>query len=155
MKLNALKANRPKLPIPKYHTLHLRDSKKPFVFHIYENKNEPSRTFLVCFKDIEMAKQLVHVLRSHYAVYGNWPMTHIYPNEPMELLMPKEASHEELDLTTVPKIWIRTWREDELENYTVSRLLHLFTINENNSVEMLRFDYDIETIQAHFEEQWK
>jgi hypothetical protein len=158
MRLYALKAQRPNPPpLPKYHTIHLRESKKPFVFHIHDSKNDPSRTFLVCFRDLDMAKQMVHLIRIHYAIHGDWPSTHIYPEEPLELLVPKEASEKEINLKLeiVPKIWIRTWKEDELEQFSIASLLHLFQIEENNTVQMYRFDYDLETLKTYFEEQWK
>jgi len=140
-------------PLRKYHTIHLRESRKPFVFHIHESKDSPSRTFLVCFKDIDMAKQMVHLIRIHYAVNGEWPETHIYPEEPLEMILPKDVNLETIDIEKVPKIWIRSWNESELEQFSVSSLLHLFQINDNNTVEMYRFEYDLTTLQKHFEGQ--
>lgn len=158
MRLNALKAQRPNPPPPpKYHTIHLRESKKPFVFHIHDSKNDASRSYLVCFRDLDMAKQMVHLIRVHYAVHDEWPSTHIYPEEPLSLLLPKEVSDETIQskLGKVPKIWIRTWNKNDLDQFSMSSLLHLFQIEENNTVKMYRFEYDLDALKTYFEEQWK
>lgn len=151
--------NQPKPPpLRKFHTIHLRDTKSPFVFHVYENRDEPCKSYIVSFKDIDMAKQMVHIIRTHYAVHGEWPNTHLYPGEPLAIVLPENDEITPITLDTlekVPKIWIRTWSEPELEKFCSHSFLHIFQINDNHTVELLRFEYNINSLKAYLNRQWK
>lgn len=135
----------------KLHTIHLREASKPFVFHIHEDYHAPSKSFLICFKDLQNAKEMVHILQTHYRIHGNWPTTHVYPNEPLELSVPRDIKDTIVELKDVPKIHIRTWNSENLEEYMLKYLFNLFKINPDHTAELFSCEFEPGLLQEHFE----
>lgn len=139
-------------PQRKLYTIHLKEKHHPFVFHIQEEMDTPSSCYLVSFENVTMTKQMIQLIKTHYALHGDWPSTNISPEEPLDLTLPDEAPEVTDDaLTRVPTIWILSWSETELDNYAQQKRLNLFEIRTDQTVRMYRFEYDLETLQTHLE----
>jgi len=135
------------------HTIHLREASKPFVFHIHDDYHAPSKSFLICFQDLQNAKEMVHLLKIHYQIHGDWPCTHVYPNKPLELSVPRDINNlvTLVDQENVPKIHIRTWKSEMLEEYMLKYLFNLFKINPDHTAELFACTYDMDVLQQYFE----
>jgi hypothetical protein len=139
-------------PQRKLYTLHLKEKHHPFVFHIQEEMDTPSSCYLVCFENVTMTKQMIQLIKTHYALHGDWPSTNISPEEPLDLTLPDDAPGvTEASLARVPTIWILSWSETELDDYAKQKRLNLFEIRTDQTVRMYRFEYDLETLQTHLE----
>jgi hypothetical protein len=149
------RAMEPKLQPPpqrKLYTIHLREKHRPFVFHIQEEAHTASSCYLVCFETVSMTKQMVELIRTHYAIHGDWPPTNISPEDPLDLVLPDDASPiTEAMMERVPKIWILSWTSAELDEYAKQSLLNLFEICTDQTVKMYRFEYEIESLQRRLE----
>jgi hypothetical protein len=145
----------PKLNPPpqrKLYTIHLREKQKPFVFHIQEEADSASLCYLVCFEKADMAKQMVRLLQHHYALKGEWPPTDISPEHPLDLAIPDDAPAITDDVwATLPKVWIHSWLEPELDTYAKINRLNLFEIRSDQTVRMFLFEYELESLQALLE----
>lgn len=139
-------------PQRKLYTIHLREKKKPFVFHIQEHNHTPSTCYLVCFENMDMSKQMVELIKTHYVVNGDWPSTNITPETPLDLTIPKNApSVTDAIWQSVPNIWIHSWNELDLDKYARDNLMNLFEIRTDQTVKLYSFEYDLESLQTHLE----
>lgn len=148
-------AGNPKLNPPpqrKLYTIHLADKQKPLVFHIQEEADAPTSSYLVCFEHVVMGKQMVELLRTHYALKGDWPTTEISPETPLDLVLPEDAPPlTDAVLEKLPRIWMCSWTESELDVYAKVKFLNLFEIRADQTVRMFRFEYELETLQTRLE----
>jgi len=139
-------------PQRKLYTIHLREKKQPFVFHIQKEIHSPSACYLVCFETIDMSKQMVKLIQTHYAIYGDWPSTNISPENPLDLTLPQDAPPVTSDVwQNIPNIWIHSWNELELDNYAKKNLMNLFEIRADQTVKLYSFEYNLEYLQTHLE----
>lgn len=139
-------------PQKKLYTIHLQEKHRPFVFHIQEEADTASSCYLVCFETATMGKQMVELLRTHYAMNGEWPSTDISPESPLDLVLPDDAPPlTEAALAKIPKIWILSWASAELDEYAKQNLMNLFEICTDQTVKMYRFEYELESLQNRLE----
>jgi hypothetical protein len=99
-----------------------------------------------------MAEQFIECIRSYYAIHHEWPNTEISAEKPLEIMAPEEAkqlppSH----WATVPKLWIVSWKESELDAYAMKRLFNLFEIKEDGKTFLYTFEYELTDLQTYFE----
>lgn len=154
VRTNAFKKNEKLKPPPqrKLYTIHLREKKKPFVFHIQADSDSSSACYLVCFETVDMSKQMVELIRTHYAIHGDWPSTNISPENPLDLTLPKDAPSITDDvLKRIPNVWIHSWNELDLDKYAKENLMNLFEIRTDQTVRLYSFEYDLESLQTHLE----
>ena len=139
-------------PQRKLYTIHLKEKQKPFVFHIQDDVNAPSACYLVCFETVSMTQQMVKLIKTHYALHGDWPSTNITPESPLDMTLPADApAFTEAVWDAIPNVWIHSWSEPELDTYAKNNLMSMFEIRTDQTVQLYSFEYDLESLQTHLE----
>jgi hypothetical protein len=141
-------------PQRRLYTVHLKDKYRPLVFHICNTTNEPYKSTLVCVQNVSMAEQLIECIRGYYAFHQTWPDTEISLEKPLQILNPDEDKMlSPSQWATVPKLWIVSWKEKELDTYAMNHLFDLLEIKEDGKSVLYTFKYELGDLKTYFEKR--
>lgn len=142
-------------PVKFLHTLHRKNDKTPFVFHIMQH-DETVKTTLFTFTYKRDALLLGNVFELHNKVHGKYPNNHFTHEKPLDITL---DTNEVIDFTRPLKdIVISDNPEEDIFDfcaYSNMDLMIIDNLEDSPSVKIIKFEVPLDLLKQKFEENFK